>query len=242
MILAAGRGERMRPLSDRTPKPLLEAGGKPLIVWQIEALARAGLSRIVINAAHLAGDLVDRLGDGRALGVSLAWSLEPEALETAGGIATALPLLPSGPAVIVSADVWSAFDYATLLPRAAAMAADAGAPRLHLVMVPNPGVPSVPAISRSPPDRRRCAGRLALDRRCAPHLRQHRSLRHRAVRRTSALDATRTAAAVSRLDRSRDRERRTLRWPLGQRGHSRRPRRARRCAAAPRSPHLKTRR
>ena len=138
MILAAGRGERMRPLSDTCPKPLLEAGGKPLIVWQIEALARAGLRRIVINAAHLAGDLVARLGDGRALGVSLAWSIEPEALETAGGIATALPLLPPGPALIVSADVWSAFDYATLLPRAAAMARDSAAPRVHLVMVPNP--------------------------------------------------------------------------------------------------------
>src|SRR5438552_16340933 len=94
MILAAGRGERMRPLSDATPKPLLEVGGKPLIVWQIEALARAGVRRIVINAAHLAGELVARLGDGRALGVSLVWSIEPEALEAAGGIATALPLLP----------------------------------------------------------------------------------------------------------------------------------------------------
>jgi MurNAc alpha-1-phosphate uridylyltransferase len=138
MILAAGRGERMRPLSDACPKPLLEAGGKPLIVWQIEALARAGLRRIVINAAHLADDLVARLGDGRALGVSLAWSIEPEALETAGGIATALPLLPPGPAVIVSADIWSTFDYATLLQRAAAMARGGTAPRVHLVMVPNP--------------------------------------------------------------------------------------------------------
>jgi MurNAc alpha-1-phosphate uridylyltransferase len=138
MILAAGRGDRMRPLSDHTPKPLLEAGGKPLIVWQIEALARAGLRKIVINAAHLAEDLVARLGDGRALGVSLAWSIEPEALEAAGGIATALPLLPPGPALIVSADIWTTFDYATLLPRAAAMARDNATPRLHLVMVPNP--------------------------------------------------------------------------------------------------------
>jgi MurNAc alpha-1-phosphate uridylyltransferase len=138
MILAAGRGERMRPLSDAAPKPLLEAGGKPLIVWQIEALARAGLTRIVINAAHLAGELVARLGDGRALGVSIAWSIEPEALETAGGIATALPQLPPGPSLIVSADIWSAFDYATLLPRAAAMARDGSLPRVHLVMVPNP--------------------------------------------------------------------------------------------------------
>jgi MurNAc alpha-1-phosphate uridylyltransferase len=159
MILAAGRGERMRPLSDATPKPLLEAGGKALIVWQIEALARAGLREIVINAAHLAGDLVARLGDGRALGVSLAWSVEPEALETAGGIATALPLLPPGPAVIVSADIWSAFDYATLLPRAAEMARDAATPRLHLVMVPNPAYHPAGdfALAAGP------AGRLALD-------------------------------------------------------------------------------
>ena len=138
MILAAGRGERMRPLSDTTPKPLLEVGGKPLIVWQIEALARAGMGRIVINAAHLAGELVARLGDGRALGASLVWSIEPEALEAAGGIATALPLLPEGPVLIVSADIWTAFPYATLLPRAAAMARDRTAARVHLVMVPNP--------------------------------------------------------------------------------------------------------
>jgi MurNAc alpha-1-phosphate uridylyltransferase len=138
MILAAGRGERMRPLSDMHPKPLLEAGGKPLIVWQIEALARAGFSDIVINAAHLADQLVGRLGDGSAFGVRLWWSVEPEPLEAAGGIATALPLLPPGPALIVSGDVWTRYDYASLLPRAAAMARTATAPRVHLVMVPNP--------------------------------------------------------------------------------------------------------
>ena len=138
MILAAGRGTRMRPLSDVTPKPLLEAGGKPLIAWQIEALARAGFRDIVVNAAHLAERLVAALGDGAALGVTLRWSFEPDALEAAGGIATALPLLPPGPALIVSGDVWTAFDYATLVPRAAAMAGAATRPRAHLVMVPNP--------------------------------------------------------------------------------------------------------
>jgi MurNAc alpha-1-phosphate uridylyltransferase len=138
MILAAGRGERMRPLSDRIPKPLLDVGGKSLIVRQIEALARAGCREIVVNAAHLADRLVAALGDGRAWGVTLHWSLEPEPLETAGGIATALPLLPPGPALIVSGDIWTAFDYATLLPRAAAMAGAPTAPRVHLVMVPNP--------------------------------------------------------------------------------------------------------
>jgi N-acetyl-alpha-D-muramate 1-phosphate uridylyltransferase len=138
MILAAGRGERMRPLSDRTPKPLLDVGGKPLIVHQIEALARAGCRDIVVNAAHLADRMIAALGDGQRWGVTLHWSLEPEALETAGGIATASPLLPPGPALIVSGDIWTAYDYATLLPRAAAMARDASAPRVHLVMVPNP--------------------------------------------------------------------------------------------------------
>jgi MurNAc alpha-1-phosphate uridylyltransferase len=138
MILAAGRGDRMRPLSDATPKPLLSAGGKPLIVWQIEALALAGFRDIVINAAWLAPRMVAALGDGDAHGVRLRWSLEPEPLETAGGIATAVPLLPPGPALIVSGDIWTRFDYATLASRAETMAESAAPPRVHLVMVPNP--------------------------------------------------------------------------------------------------------
>ena len=138
MILAAGRGERMRPLSDDCPKPLLEAGGKPLIVWQVEALARAGYRDLVINVAHLAERFAARLGDGGELGVSIRWSREPEPLETAGGVATALPLLPRGPLLVVSGDIWTAFDYATLDPRRAAMAASSEGPRAHLVMVPNP--------------------------------------------------------------------------------------------------------
>lgn len=138
MILAAGRGERMRPLSDACPKPLLAVGGRPLIAWQIHALRAAGFTDIVVNASHLAQRLVDALGDGSALGVRIAWSLEPEPLETAGGIATASPLLPEGPALIVSGDVWSRFDYASLLPRMRAMANAAAPPRVHLVMVPNP--------------------------------------------------------------------------------------------------------
>jgi MurNAc alpha-1-phosphate uridylyltransferase len=138
MILAAGRGERMRPLSDATPKPLLEVGGKPLIAWQIEALRRAGCTDIVVNVAHLAARFAAALGDGAALGVRIAWSVEPEPLETAGGIATALPLLPAGPALIVSADIWTDFDYRTLAARMAAMANDPAPPRVHLVMVPNP--------------------------------------------------------------------------------------------------------
>ena len=138
MILAAGRGERMRPLSDVTPKPLLVAGGKPLLAWQIEALARAGLRRIVINVAHLAEQFVAAFGDGSALGVKILWSFEPEPLEVAGGIATALALLPEGPALIVSGDMHTAFDYAPLTARAEAMGQSKSAPRAHLVMVDNP--------------------------------------------------------------------------------------------------------
>lgn len=138
MILAAGRGERLRPLTDTTPKPLLEAGGKPLIVWQIEALARAGFRTLVINAAYLGDRLELALGDGRAHGVRIHWSREAEPLETGGGIATALPLLPDGPVPIVSGDVWTAFDYSTLRPLCDTMALDEAAPRVHLVMVPNP--------------------------------------------------------------------------------------------------------
>jgi N-acetyl-alpha-D-muramate 1-phosphate uridylyltransferase len=138
MILAAGRGERMRPLSDATPKPLLEVGGKPLIAWQIEALAGAGFRDIVVNVAHLAEQFVAAFGDGAALGVRLAWSVEREALETAGGIATAAPKLPDGPALIVSGDIVTDFDYASLRVRAERMAESATAPRVHLVMVANP--------------------------------------------------------------------------------------------------------
>jgi MurNAc alpha-1-phosphate uridylyltransferase len=138
MILAAGRGERMRPLSDQTPKPLLRVGGKPLIVWQIEALERAGFRDIVINASHHAAQLTEFLDDGDRWGVRIQWSIEATPLETAGGIATASPLLPEGPALIVSGDIWTTFDYARLIPRADAMSRDPATPRVHLVMVPNP--------------------------------------------------------------------------------------------------------
>jgi MurNAc alpha-1-phosphate uridylyltransferase len=138
MILAAGRGERMRPLSDATPKPLLEAGGKPLIVWQIDALARAGFADLVINAAHGADALMAALGDGAGLGVRIRWSRESEPLETAGGIATASPLLPPGQVLIVSGDINTQFDYHALVARLDAMAATREPPRAHLVLVPNP--------------------------------------------------------------------------------------------------------
>lgn len=142
MIFAAGRGERMRPLTDTCPKPLLPVGGKPLIVWKIEALARAGFNDIVINHAWLGAQIEDALGDGSRLGVRLAYSAESSALETAGGIAQALPLLSSAPArgeifLAVSGDIFTDYDFHCLLPRLRAMS---GAPeaRMHLVMVPNP--------------------------------------------------------------------------------------------------------
>ncbi|MGA7780647.1 MAG: nucleotidyltransferase family protein [Paraburkholderia sp.] len=141
MIFAAGRGERMRPLTDHTPKPLLEAGGKPLIVWQIERLARAGLRTIVINHAWLGERIEAALGDGSRWGVQLRYSSEQEALETAGGIAQALPLLEDGDAgeifVGVAGDVYADFDYGSLHAHAGRLAAQAEA-GMHLVMVPNP--------------------------------------------------------------------------------------------------------
>lgn len=138
MILAAGRGERMRPLSDATPKPLLEVGGKALIVWQIERLAAAGFDNLVINVAHRGEMIVEALGDGSRFGCAIRYSREREPLEVAGGIATALPLLGAGIALIVSADLYTEYDYALLSERAVAMAAAKEPPHLHMVMVPNP--------------------------------------------------------------------------------------------------------
>ena len=109
MILAAGRGNRMRPLTDHTPKPLLAVGGKPLIVHHIERLAAAGITELVINHAHLGQQIEDGLGDGARFGVSIRYSAEGEgqALETGGGIHRALPLLGSDPFLVVNGDVWT---------------------------------------------------------------------------------------------------------------------------------------
>jgi MurNAc alpha-1-phosphate uridylyltransferase len=136
MILAAGRGERMRPLTDETPKPLLRAGGKPLIVWHIEALVRAGIRDIVINHAHLGHLLEAALGDGARIGARIAWSPEGEALETAGGIANALPLLGDAPFAVINGDIACDFDFARLPPAGASL--EARDLLAHLVLVPNP--------------------------------------------------------------------------------------------------------
>jgi len=143
MILAAGRGERMRPLTDMTPKALLEVGGKPLIVWQVEALVRGGFDDLVVNHAWLGDRIEDALGDGRRFGARIAWSREPQAFETAGGIATALPSIESSgdrdePFVVVSADIHSDFDYATLAPIVASIGLRFPVHAAHLVLVDNP--------------------------------------------------------------------------------------------------------
>ena len=132
MILAAGRGERMRPLTDHTPKPLLQVGGKPLIVWHIERLARAGFRELVINHAHLGRQIESALGDGSRFDVSIAYSDEGEALETAGGIAQALSLLGEEPFLVVNGDVYTDYDFNRLTTQ------PMGGVVAHLVLVDNP--------------------------------------------------------------------------------------------------------
>jgi MurNAc alpha-1-phosphate uridylyltransferase len=132
MILAAGRGERLRPLTDATPKALVEAGGKPLIAWHLERLAASGWREAVVNVSHLAEQIVERIGNGARFGVRIAYSREPQPLETAGGIANALRLLGDAPFLLVNADIYCEFPFARL-------AAVALGERLaHLVLVPNP--------------------------------------------------------------------------------------------------------
>lgn len=131
MILAAGRGERLRPLTDALPKPLVEIAGKPLVEYHLAALAGAGFREVVINQGHLGGLLPAALGDGSRWGIHIHWSDEqPEALETGGGIFKALPLLGGGPFLVVNGDLWT--DYP--LARLRAVKCDWA----HLVMVPNP--------------------------------------------------------------------------------------------------------
>ncbi len=131
MILAAGRGERLRPLTDEMPKPLLEVGGKPLIAWHLQRLARAGYSEVVINLSWLGEMIIDVLGDGSAYGLRVSYSDEGgQALETGGGIRNALPLLGDAPFLVINGDVFS--DYPLDRPRLAPGCL------AHLVLVPNP--------------------------------------------------------------------------------------------------------
>lgn len=152
MILAAGRGERMRPLTDHTPKPLLKVGGKPLIVWHLERLAKAGFTEVVINHAHLGQQIEDALKDGAEWGLHIQYSPEKVALETAGGIANALHLLTENgtknePFLVVNGDTFTDFDFASLTqhiksaalrPNTRAPSSGIKNPRAHLVLVNNP--------------------------------------------------------------------------------------------------------
>lgn len=131
MIFAAGLGERMRPLTDHTPKPLLEVGGKRLIEWHLEKLAAIDVRYVVINTSHLADQFPDVLGDGSRWGMRIRYAYEgPTPLETGGGMLNALPLLGPEPFIAVSADIYSNYDYAALPLEPSGLA--------HLVMVPNP--------------------------------------------------------------------------------------------------------
>jgi len=144
MILAAGRGERMRPLTDFTPKPLLKVGGKPLIVWHLERLANAGFKEIVINHAHLGQQIESALGNGAAWGVSIEYSPEKVALETAGGIASALDLLGEAPFLVVNGDIYTEMDFKNIALEATNIQTNGHAgsgyalKSVYLVLVDNP--------------------------------------------------------------------------------------------------------
>src|ERR1700694_1874607 len=131
MLLAAGRGERLRPITDSTPKPLVRVGGRPLIAWHLAALARAGIREVVINLSWLGAQVRATLGDGRDYGVLIIYSDEgPVPLETGGGIFRAVPLLGPGPFLVVNADIWTDIDFAALTLEEGAHA--------RLLLIPNP--------------------------------------------------------------------------------------------------------
>jgi MurNAc alpha-1-phosphate uridylyltransferase len=138
VILAAGRGERMRPLTDTTPKPLLRVGGKAIVEWQVERLAAGGFRDLVVNLSHLGAMIEDALGDGSRHGVRIRYSHEPKALETAGGIAQALHLLDDRPFAVVSGDIYTDFDYSRLARIVEAVGQDPGQRAAHFVLVDNP--------------------------------------------------------------------------------------------------------
>ena len=136
MILAAGRGKRLRPLTDKTPKPLVKLNGKPLIVYHLEKLAKAGVQEVVINTAWLPEQFPENLGDGSQFGLKIFYSEEPEGgLETAGGVVNALPILGDKPFVLVNSDIYSELDYADWVRKAQQMPERCLA---HLCLVPVP--------------------------------------------------------------------------------------------------------
>lgn len=133
MILAAGLGNRMRPLTDHTPKPLLCAGGKPLIEYHLENLRRAGIREVIINLAYLGEKIRAHLGDGRTFGLSIHYSSEPEPLETGGAIVQAQDLLGDQPFLLVNGDVWCDLEFSDFIQHHLT-----GNNRGHLLLVPNP--------------------------------------------------------------------------------------------------------
>ncbi|HEX5125981.1 MAG TPA: nucleotidyltransferase family protein [Rhodocyclaceae bacterium] len=136
MILAAGRGERMRPLTDKCPKPLLRVGGKPLIAWTMERLAKAGFHDVVVNHAYL-GRMIERVLDkGKPWGMHVEYSPEEEALETAGGIAKALPLLGDAPFMVVNSDVYCDLNFESFAMRGLTKLTQGK--HAHLAMIANP--------------------------------------------------------------------------------------------------------
>lgn len=132
MILAAGRGERLRPVTDQLPKPLLEVGGRPLLAWHLERLAVAGFREVIINISHFADLIVERIGDGTAFGLAIVYSRESQPLETAGGIAQARAQLGEAPFLLVNGDVYCECDFIRLRRQ------PLGQRLAHLMLVPNP--------------------------------------------------------------------------------------------------------
>ena len=130
MILAAGRGERMRPLTDTLPKPMLKVKGKPLLQYHLESLQKAGVKKVIINHAWLGQEIVDYFAEGQSFGMDILYSAETQALETAGGIQQALPLLGEGPFILVNGDIFTDYDFSQLTPPVDCLA--------HLVLTENP--------------------------------------------------------------------------------------------------------
>jgi MurNAc alpha-1-phosphate uridylyltransferase len=132
MILAAGKGTRLAPLTDTVPKPMLQLAGKPLIQWQVEALAKAGVTEVIINLHHLGEQIADHLGDGATYGLQITYSVEAELLETGGGIVNALHHFEDQPFWLLNGDIWTDFDFSSL-PTTPAIKDLA-----HVVLTPTP--------------------------------------------------------------------------------------------------------
>lgn len=148
MILAAGLGQRMRPLTDNLPKPMLSVGGKPLLQYHLEALAKLGVSEVIINLAYLGDKIRDFAGNGEKFGLHVQYSEEPEPLETAGALLHALPLLGNEPFIVINGDVWTEYPLAELADYKLQDDEDA-----HLVLVPNPEFHPIGDFSPNPQGR-----------------------------------------------------------------------------------------